>query len=183
MTWVEEAEIAWPVDALTFIGFTEAEAVRLQVALPPIEAGVLASVALGLSLRDQDGCPNPTATVLHATYDFGAQVALRLAYSGRDVLDLVVILDAVQALEPRHVWPPAKTALADEWANAERVPADRVARYISAGVTPAEATTYEATTATRPSDGQLVLLAALRQGGASNRMRSCRAGNSSPTPS
>lgn len=161
MTWVEEAEIAWPVDALTHIGFTEAEAVRLHAALPPVEAGVLASVALGLSLRDQDDRPSPRATVLHATYDFGAQVALRLARSGRDVLDLVVILAAVQALEPRHVWTSEKTALADEWANAECVPADRLARYISAGVTPAEATTYETTPAIRPSAAQLATLAAL----------------------
>lgn len=166
MTSAEETEVPWPVEVLTRIGFSETEAVRLHAALPPIEAGVLASVALGLSLVDEDDRPNPTATVLHATYDFGAHAAIRFARSGRDVLDLVVILDAVQALEPRHVWSPVKTVLADEWARS-CCPVDRIPGYVAARVTPAEAAAFETIPAIRPSGRQLAFLAALaRQPGA-----------------
>lgn len=108
------------------------------------------------------GGDDPAAAIIWLTHGVNGSEAVRLASSGRGVLDLIVILDAVVAAHPDRYWPPCKAQLAASWVAATAIPTDRAARYITAGITIAEGTGYEADPTTRPGDAQLALLSALR---------------------
>lgn len=173
MSWVEEVEVPWTIEVLIHIGFGKTEAQRLHRLLPPVTAAVLAAFPTWDNTLYVDGQPNPVATVLWSIHNLDSRAAVRLAYTGRDVLDLIAILDTVHAAcsgtQVDGFWSPDKAALATAWATEDRVPADRRTAYIAAGVTPAEAAALEADPATRPTGEQLALLAALRAGGDARR--------------
>ena len=162
MSWVEEVEVPWPVETLTAIGFSAAEAERLHAALPSVPAGVLAEDEARRRVLRVDDEPAPVAMVIWTTHNLSASVAVRLSDSGRDVLDLIAILDAVVACHPDRLWTPRKVALVEAWLDEQRAPLHRIRNYMSAGVGPAEAAHLEADPTTRPTDAQLATLAALR---------------------
>lgn len=161
MSWVEELDIPWPVEILTDLGYDQQTAERLHRLLPPVEVGIVPLPGWSRPLHVYEGGDSPAAAILWALHGPNGSDAVRLARSGRDVLDLVAILDAVEQAHPGRFWTPSKVQLAASWADAE-VPAERATRYIAAGVTTREAIGFEANPATRPSDDQLALLAALR---------------------
>lgn len=164
MSWIEEVEVLWPVDLLVSIGFNQAEAERLHPLLPPVEAGTISDADLWGSgvLRTDDDRYNPVSAIIWGTHDLNARVAVRLADTGRDVLDLIAILDAAVACHPDRLWTPGKVALVESWVNEPRVPISDVPVYMAAGVTAAEAVAYTDDPAVRPTEAQLALLAALR---------------------
>lgn len=169
MTWSEEVEVTWPVEVLTALGFTQAEAQRLHTRLPPIEAGILASHQAWGNALCVDGRPHAVATVIWLIHDLGARAAVRLAHTGVDVLDLIVILDAVHAAHPDRIWTHAKVELAEAWARSwprmGDVAADRLAAYIAARIRPTEAVAFEAGHSAGPTETDLAFLAALHQSG------------------
>ncbi|MEQ7848977.1 hypothetical protein [Nocardioides kribbensis] len=108
------------------------------------------------------GGDDPAAAIIWVTHGVNGVEAVRLASSERDVLDLIVILDAVVAAHPDRSWPPSKVQLAASWVAVTAIPSDRAALYVTAGITLREAAGFEADPDTRPSGAQLALLAGLR---------------------
>jgi hypothetical protein len=67
MSYIEEAEVPWPIDVLTRIGYSKREAKRLRRLLPPVEAGLIASPAWHKPLHFYWGGDNPAAAVTYIT--------------------------------------------------------------------------------------------------------------------
>ena len=162
MSWIEEVEIPWPIEVLTRLGYDRETAERLHLLLPPVAAGHLPVLNWRNPLRHYEGGDNPDAAVIWFLHGPPGDDAVRLANSGRDLLDLVAIMDGVDAAHPGPMWRPVKVELAESWVAATVIPTERAARYIAAGVPAREAIDLETNPDTRPSDDQLALLAALR---------------------
>lgn len=145
---------------LTTIGFAADEAERIAPLLPGLTAKALRHATRhAWYVQDDSG---PAAVVLYATRRVPADVARRLARSGRSVLELIGILDAFVDYGRLGYWATAMTDVVLEWAEDQRIASDRVTAYIRAGVSREEAAAFEADQSTRPSSGQLDVLAALR---------------------
>lgn len=160
MSWIEELEVPWPIEVLTRLGYDHETAERLHVLLPPVEVGIIPLPDWSKPLHLYEGGDNPAAAIVWALHGPNGSDAVRIASSGRDVLDLVAILGVVEQVYPGRFWTPSKVEFAASWADTE-IPTERAARYIAAGIAAREASDLEADPATRPSDDQLALLAAL----------------------
>ncbi|GAA4704244.1 hypothetical protein [Nocardioides conyzicola] len=154
--------MAWPIEVLTRIGYDQEAAERLHLLLPPVPAGHLPVPNWNNPLVHYEGGDNPDAAIIWFLHGPPGDDAVRLANSGRDLLDVLAIMDAVAVTHPGPMWRPAKVDIASSWVAAAAISTERAARYIAAGITAREATNFEADPDTRPSDDQLALLAALR---------------------
>lgn len=147
----------WSASELQRIGFEPHQVEGLRRALPPVkEFARCAAVVTAERLRW-----GPVAPALWATFDLPFRVAERVAGMGPQVVDLVNILSAVKDTHSDRLWTRDKVSLVEAWASQSRVPADRIRAYMVAGISAAEASELEADPASRPTDAQLALLAAL----------------------
>lgn len=159
----EQVEGAWPIDLLMHVGFRRRDALRLHRLLPPIEAGVVDTLPARSGMAwHRFPWDDPAAIVVWATRDVTVDQAVRLAHAGRGVVDVLVILAAVQEHWGCRVTSDGLDTSLD-WASERTVPRNRLAHYIALGLSAAAAASLEADPSARPTLAALETLAALRR--------------------
>lgn len=139
---LDDVEVRWSAANLRAVGFSSTNAARLERRLPAVGArAIAAAVAESETNRSHGYCAEPVASVLWVTHNITMHQAKRLAHCGRGLLDLIVILDAVQK-RPRRLSIDGMD-IAVDWAIERQVPRPRLAYYIDLGFTAENAAAVE----------------------------------------